>query len=86
MKLKTLILILGLLAPLGTISAQHQLEKETTEPRIGDEYVKTEMEFFPVEKVRETGKNEKKNWNLLKPPARRREGTEKVVFYKIFDF
>jgi len=78
MKLKTLLFILGMLIPLGTLSAQHRLEKETTEPRIGDEYVKTEMEFFPVEKVKETGKNEKKNWNLLKLKEKEKTKTYKI--------
>ena len=45
MKLKTLILILGLLAPLGTISAQHSLQKETNAPRAGDILLKQQVEY-----------------------------------------
>jgi len=59
-------ILLGMSVPLGTLTAQHSLQKATTESRVGDDYVKTEMDFFPVEKEKDTGKKEKKNWNLQK--------------------
>ena len=58
--------------------AQHSLQKETTETRAGDEFVKTEMNFFPVEKEKDTGKKEKKNWNFSKLKEK-----EKVKTYKL---
>ena len=64
MKPLILMLFLSLLIPYGRLSAQHSLQKATTEPRAGDEYIKTEMDFFPVEKEQATGKKGKKNWDL----------------------
>jgi len=78
MKLQMLITILGLSLPIETLTAQFGLLKETTAPRAGDEFVKTEMDFFPVEKIKETGNKEMKIWDLRKLKEK-----EKKKIYKL---
>ena len=77
MKKEISILPLLLIFP-GLLFAQHSLEKETTAPRARDEFVKTEMEFFPVEKIKETGNKEMKIWDLRKLKEK-----EKKKIYKL---
>ena len=45
MKPLILMLLLSLLIPYGRLSARHSLQKATTEPRAGDEYIKTDEEY-----------------------------------------
>jgi len=78
MKIKTLVIFIALLVPLGTLTAQHSLQKETNAPRIGDEYEKTEMEFFPIEKNKDNGKKEKKSWVFLELKEKDKTKTYKV--------
>jgi hypothetical protein len=81
MNKKIYIIIILLLSSLpGLLSAQHNLEQETTLPRPGDEYVKTAMEFFPVEKIKSnnSGKKEKTNWNFLKLEEKEKKKTYRM--------
>jgi hypothetical protein len=76
----------ALLLSIWTVSAQHSLKKETTRPRGGDEYEKTEMNFFLVENTpkedkdnkEEKTKKEKKNWNFQKLKEKEKKKTYKL--------
>ena len=80
MKIQTIMLLFAMFISFGKLSAQHSLQKATTEPRAGDEYVKTEMDFFPVEKEQAAGKKEKKNWDLQKLKEKEKK---KILKFKI---
>jgi len=45
MKIQKLVIFLGLLVPLGTLSAQHSLQKDTNAPRAGEDIVKQQVEY-----------------------------------------
>jgi len=45
MNIKTIVMFLGMLIPLGSISAQHSLQKETNAPRSGDSIIKQQVEY-----------------------------------------
>ncbi|GHT60562.1 hypothetical protein AGMMS50239_09750 [Bacteroidia bacterium] len=85
MKTQTIMTIITLLFSCGILSAQHSLKKETTRPRGGDEFEKTEMNFFLVENTpkekdikKEKTKKEKKNWNFQKLKEKEKKKTYKL--------
>ena len=80
MKTQTIMTTLVLLFSMWTVSAQHSLKKETTQPRSGDEFEKTEMNFFLVENnpKEEKTKKEKKSWNFQKIKEKEKKKTYKL--------
>jgi hypothetical protein len=74
MEAKTQFLLFLLLLP-ATLAAQHKLKKETTTPRDGDRFIKTEMEYFLTE---ESTDNVKKTWNIRQLKEKNRKKTYRM--------